>query len=221
MNAREKPSLIPIVRREKLLGLMERLDDMYSQLKANSKDASKTAEERAEASRALAARETLLMPTYKQIALLYADLHDRAGRMAAKGCAKPAVWKDARRKFYWAVRARLARNKALADIADASPDSLPAYRTRLLDSLIPIDVDQTDNRKLAESLEAIDLTATLNSVRSAEVAHKIVELAQSHRKATLEGLLRVIDTLSDEEKAAVAGALHASSSGGPPSYSHP
>lgn len=55
---------------------MERLDDSYGQLKADSKDASKPAEERAEASKALAARETLLMPTYKQIALLYADLHE-------------------------------------------------------------------------------------------------------------------------------------------------
>jgi acetyl-CoA carboxylase/biotin carboxylase 1 len=134
--------------------------------------------------------------------------------MSAKGCAKPAVWKNARRHFYWTVRARLARNKALSEVAEASPDSLPAYRARLLDTLIPADVDQTDNRKLAEALEAIDLTATLSSVRSAEVTHKIVELAQSHRKATLEGMLRVIDTLSEEEKAAVAGALHASSSAG-------
>jgi acetyl-CoA carboxylase/biotin carboxylase 1 len=55
---------------------MERLDDSYSQLKIDSKDTTKTAEERTEASRALAARETLLMPTYKQIALLYADLHE-------------------------------------------------------------------------------------------------------------------------------------------------
>lgn len=141
--------------------------------------------------------------------------------MAAKGCAKPAVWKDARRHFYWALRARLARNKALAAIAEASPDSLPAYRARLLDTLIPADIDQTDRRKLAESLEGLDLTATLNSVRNAEITHKIVELAQSNRKATLEGMLRVIDTLTEEEKAAIAGALHASSSAGPPSYSHP
>ncbi|CAE6428799.1 unnamed protein product [Rhizoctonia solani] len=209
------------MRRERLLSLMERLDDTYAQLKADSKDAAKNAEERAEASRALAARETLLMPTYKQIALLYADLHDRTGRMAAKGCAQPAVWKNARRHFYWALRARLARNAALAVISEASPDSLPAYRARLLESLVPSDVDHNDKRKLAEALEALDLTTTLNSVRHAEITHKIVELAQSHRKATVEGMLRVIDTLTDEEKAAITGALHASSGAGPPSYSHP
>ncbi|KAF8757828.1 Acetyl-CoA carboxylase, central region [Rhizoctonia solani] len=209
------------MRRERLLALMERLDDSYSQLKTNSKDSTKTAEERAEASRALAERETLLMPTYKQIALLYADLHDRTGRMAAKGCAQPVVWKDARRHFYWALRARLARNAALAVIAEASPESLPTHRTRLLESLVPSDIDHNDKRKLAEALEALDLTTALSSVRHAEITHKIVELSQNHRKATLEGILRVIDTLTDEEKVAITGALHTSSGGGPPSYSHP
>ena len=38
--------------------------------------ATKTAEERAAAADALAKRETLLQPSYKQIALLYADLHE-------------------------------------------------------------------------------------------------------------------------------------------------
>jgi acetyl-CoA carboxylase/biotin carboxylase 1 len=64
------------VRREKLLGLMERLDEPYAILKKASKDLSKPAEERAEATEKLAARETQLQPTYKQIALLYADLHE-------------------------------------------------------------------------------------------------------------------------------------------------
>jgi acetyl-CoA carboxylase/biotin carboxylase 1 len=134
--------------------------------------------------------------------------------MAAKGCAQPAVWKKARRHFYWALRARLARNAALAAIAEASPESLPAYRARLLESLLPSDIDQNDKQKLAEALETLDLTTTLNSVRHAEITHKIVELAQNHRKATLEGMLRVIDTLTDEEKATITGALHASSGGG-------
>ena len=64
------------LRRDKLLGLMDRLDDEYASLKRDSKDASKTADERAAASAALAKREILLTPTYKQIALLYADLHE-------------------------------------------------------------------------------------------------------------------------------------------------
>jgi acetyl-CoA carboxylase/biotin carboxylase 1 len=64
------------MRRDKILTLMERLDSTYAALKRESKDSSKTADERATASAALAERETLLQPTYKQIALLYADLHE-------------------------------------------------------------------------------------------------------------------------------------------------
>jgi acetyl-CoA carboxylase/biotin carboxylase 1 len=64
------------MRRDKILSLMERLDDTYASLKRASKDESKTPAERSEASDALAKRETHLAPTYKQIALLYADLHE-------------------------------------------------------------------------------------------------------------------------------------------------
>ena len=55
---------------------MERLDEEYASLKRESSDGSKTAEERATAAAALERREAVLQPTYKQIALLYADLHE-------------------------------------------------------------------------------------------------------------------------------------------------
>lgn len=64
------------MRRDKISTLMERLDSTYASLKRDSKDASRTDEERATSTAALAERETFLAPTYKQIALLYADLHE-------------------------------------------------------------------------------------------------------------------------------------------------
>jgi acetyl-CoA carboxylase/biotin carboxylase 1 len=64
------------MRRDKIQTLMERLDSTYASLKRDSKDGSKSAEEHAAATSALTERETLLQPTYKQIALLYADLHE-------------------------------------------------------------------------------------------------------------------------------------------------
>jgi hypothetical protein len=65
-----------LVRRDKILALMERLDGTYASLKKESKDLSKPAEERSQASDKLVARETQLQSTYKQISLLYADLHE-------------------------------------------------------------------------------------------------------------------------------------------------
>ncbi|KAG1770605.1 carboxyl transferase domain-containing protein [Suillus placidus] len=64
------------MRRDKILTLMERLDSMYAELKHASKHTTKTPKERAQATEALADREVFLQPTYKQLDLLYADLHE-------------------------------------------------------------------------------------------------------------------------------------------------
>jgi acetyl-CoA carboxylase/biotin carboxylase 1 len=64
------------MRRDKVLRLMERLDSTYATLKKESTDSTKTADERGAAIEQLALREQHLQPSYKQIALLYADLHE-------------------------------------------------------------------------------------------------------------------------------------------------
>lgn len=205
------------MRRDKILTIMERLDSTYASLKRDSKDSSKSAEERAAATAALATRETLLQPTYKQIALLYADLHDRTGRMEAKGCAKPAQWKNARRQFYWAVRARVARSAALADLAEASPGSTFQYRSRLLDSVASLE-PTTEYREVAEKLDKLDLTATNAQLKADHLTRQLIELSKENRKATMDGLLRLMDHLSDEDRASLVGVLQSSPSSRPPAY---
>lgn len=208
------------MRRDKILTLMERLDSTYAELKHASKDTTKTAEERAQATQALANREVFLQPTYKQLALLYADLHDRAGRMEAKGCAKPAVWKDARRYFYWALRARIARSTLLEQIEDGNPEIGSEERTALLDSLIP-DSGLSNNRALAEVLEQLDITPTLSKLKADHLLSHFAEVAGEDRKASLDGLVRIIDSLSDGEKMSLQSAIQNSVRlVGPPSYSN-
>ncbi|KAG0694582.1 acetyl-CoA carboxylase [Suillus ampliporus] len=194
------------MRRDKILTLMERLDSTYAEVKQASKDSTKTAEERAQATQALAKRETFLQPTYKQLALLYADLHDRAGRMEAKGCAKPAVWKDARRYFYWALRARIARSDLLGQLEDGNPGIEPEERAALLDSLIPA-TDLSDNRALAEVLEQLDITPTLTKLKADHLLNHFAEVAEENPKASLDGLVRIIDGLSDDEKVFLQSAI--------------
>jgi len=208
------------MRRDKILKLMERLDSTYASLKKDSTNPEKSSDDRATAEEELSKRETLLQPTYKQIALLYADLHDRTGRMEAKGCAKAMVWKGARRHFYWATRAKLARTAAMAQLADASPNSTVEYRARLLESLASID-STTDYRQMAEMLEALDLMATVAQLKADHLMRSMLALAQEDRKATMDGLVRLVDNLSEDEKATLVSALQNSSrSPGPPSYSN-
>ncbi|KAL4066080.1 acetyl-CoA carboxylase [Scleroderma citrinum] len=207
------------MRRDKILTLMERLDSTYASLKADSKDSTKTADQRAEASQALAARETLLQPIYKQIALLYADLHDRTGRMEAKGCARPAVWKQARRYFYWALRARLARSEALNRLAESNPEASPELLAKLLDSLVTVS-DPSDNRTLATALEELDLRSTVTHLRADHLLQCFLEVSQHDRKASIDGLVRLVDSLSDDERQILQSALQSTRSPGPPSYSY-
>ena len=69
----------------------------------------------------IAAREKALMPLYLQIAHEFADLHDRAGRMKAKGCITEVLeWRSAREYFYWRIRKRQAEDAVKDRLVAAS-----------------------------------------------------------------------------------------------------
>lgn len=138
--------------------------------------------------------------------------------MEAKGCAKPAVWKDSRRYFYWALRARLARSNALSRLANASPAAPLEYRTRLLDSLAAIE-EVTDHKQVAEAIEKLDLTQTVAQLKADNVLRQLIQLTKEDRKSALDGFMRLADNFSDEDKAAMVGILqNTSRSPAPPSY---
>merc|ERR1719230_1810167 len=72
---------------------------------------------------AIAARENQLLPLYVQISHEFADLHDRPGRMKAKGVIRDVVpWARAREYFFWRVRRRLMQDALVSELkaADAS-----------------------------------------------------------------------------------------------------
>lgn len=78
--------------------MMDRLDEPYRTLKAKSTDSTLSAADAATAKADLLAREKTLLPLYNQIALQFADLHDRPNRMKAKGTIREAlVWSESRK----------------------------------------------------------------------------------------------------------------------------
>jgi len=215
---------------------MDRLDPEYSSLKKASTDKAKSPEERATATESLKNREVELMPTYKQIALLFADLHDRTGRMKAKGCAEPILWVNARRSFYWALRSKLALSKHISHIHHASPHLSHAAAEREIMNLLPSHITsnpgEKDSREMAEALETVDLTEVLHRLRAVHVADAMLQLVRGtsrgrlqalagvDAKAGLAGLVNMVDSLTTEEKAALAAALTSTQerSPDPPSY---
>lgn len=126
--------------------------------------------------------------------------------MEAKGCAKPAEWKNARRFFYWAVRARVARSAALESLAEANPDTTYDDRLRLLTSLTGT-VPPANYEEEAAALEKLDLTATIAQLKADQLAHRLVDLTKEDRKVVLDGFLRFTDELSEDERATVINAL--------------
>jgi acetyl-CoA carboxylase/biotin carboxylase 1 len=134
----------------------------------------------------------------------------RTGRMEAKGCAKPAVWKEARRHFYWAVRARISRSTLLAELAEASPESTPEYRSRLLNSIAFVD-KTTDPRAAADALEKLDIAPTVAQLKSDYLMRRLLDMAQQDRKAMIGSLTRLADNLSEDDRSSLITALQSAS----------
>jgi len=129
-------------------------------------------------------------------------LYSRVGRMEAKGCAKPAVWKEARRHFYWATRARVARSNALGLLAAASPSQSREYLKQLLNDLSGVD-EKSDHRAAAEALENLELSSTVAQLKGEHIAQQLL----GDRKSLIDGFVRLADCLSEDEKATVLAAL--------------
>lgn len=60
---------------------------------------------------------------------------------------------------------------------------------------------------MAETLEQLDLSQTLSQLRADHLTRSFVELAKENRKATLDGLTRLVDTLTEEERSSLVTIL--------------
>jgi len=129
--------------------------------------------------------------------------------MEAKGCAIPIRWKNARRHFYWALRAQIATLAAASKLTAVSPKlTFEEAKRRVFDE-VP-QVSRTDDRSIAEALEVLDLSDVVARLMSAHVIDQLTSLVQSNRKAGMAGLVGVVNALTEEEKTALAAALQAS-----------
>ncbi|KAI0128302.1 acetyl-CoA carboxylase [Xylariales sp. AK1849] len=108
-------------RKEKQLETMARMDPTYAALRKQAADTTLTKDGLDEIKAQMTTREKQLLPIYAQISIQFADLHDRAGRMKAKGTIRKEIeWKNARRFFYWRVRRRLNEDYILKRMLAAS-----------------------------------------------------------------------------------------------------
>jgi acetyl-CoA carboxylase/biotin carboxylase 1 len=198
-------------RRDRQLETMARLDSTYADLRAQAKNPGLSQEELSDIKVKITEREQLLLPVYSQISLQFADLHDRAGRMEAKGTIRHALqWKNARRFFYWRLRRRLNEEsilKKMANASTASKTSATALVAReqnleMLKAWTGIESFEKDDRAVATWYEENrkEVHGKLEVLRGNGAAFDVASLLKSSKDGGWAGVRQVLGMLPIEEK---------------------
>jgi acetyl-CoA carboxylase/biotin carboxylase 1 len=196
-------------RRDKLLETMARLDPTYAELKRQLADNTLSNDEQSDLKVKMTERETLLIPVYTQISLQFADLHDRAGRMEAKGTIRqPLQWKNARRFFYWRLRRRLNEEAILKKMNAISVRGPPTTRERNLEILqawTGISAFEKDDKAVAMWYEENrkEVHAKVEGLRNEGVAFEVASLLRGNKEGGLKGIRQVLGMLPVEERESV------------------
>jgi len=206
-------------KKERQLDTMARLDPTYSELKAKL-NAENTPQDQLKAIKAqMTEREQKLLPIYGQIALQFADLHDRAGRMEAKGVIRQSLrWQNARRFFYWRLRRRLNEEYILKKMASAaaptadSPKADAITRARGLEMLRAwsnIPKFDHDDRSAAVWYEENrkSVHERVEVLRREGVAMEVAQILRRDREGGLKGVMAMLATLPTSEKQEVLNLL--------------
>lgn len=190
---------------------MARLDAPYGALKAKLADTSLSREQQADVKAKMTEREQLLLPVYAQVSLQFADLHDRAGRMQAKGTIRAALrWREARRFFYWRLRRRLneeyiLRRMASAESKETAPsDAIVAREKRLAALKAWSGVEKFDKEDMKVALwyeeNRKDVHARVEMVKKEGIAADVAGLMRRDIDAGLRGFKQMLDMLPVDER---------------------
>ncbi|KAI0841488.1 acetyl-CoA carboxylase [Hypoxylon sp. FL0890] len=191
-------------KREKQLETMARLDSAYAALKKQASDSNLSKEELTEVKERMAERERQLLPIYAQISLQFADLHDRAGRMKAKGTIREVLeWKNARRFFYWRVRRRLNEEHILKQMAAATASASKTtdnnsaastenrhHHLRLLAAWSGISDFDRNDRDVVTWYEqnAKTIEAKVQQIKTDAISREMADLMRTNKTSALKGL---------------------------------
>ncbi|KAF4472190.1 acetyl- carboxylase [Fusarium albosuccineum] len=201
-------------RKDKQVQTMSRMDPTYAGLKKQLEDLSLSAEETDDIKKKMAIREKQLLPVYAQIAVQFADLHDRAGRMKAKGVVRDVLeWTNARRFFYWRLRRRLNEEYILrrmtSSIISTSHNQTAAKNTEtrakylhLLRSWSGIVDWEKDDQAVTEwyETERKTISEKVESLKSEVLAAEVASVVRGHAKAGWTGVREVLRVMPVEER---------------------
>lgn len=188
-------------RRDKLLATMERLDPTYADLKKKLNE-KLDPEEYSQVSAKLTARERLLMPIYAQVSVQFADLHDRSGRMLAKGVIKKEIdWPTARRFFFWRLRRRLNEEYLLKMIGEVIENNSKLEKVARLKSWMPT-VDYDNDEAVCTYIEGHHdkLQERIEELKVEKSRHALYALLKEDSSSAAAAIKDYLSSLPEDEK---------------------
>jgi len=198
-------------RKKDLISTAHRLDDILISLDSQLREAD--VESEASILKEIAAREEQLMPIYHQIAIQFADLHDRPGRMLAKGVIRDVVpWANARKYFYFRLTRKLSELSFLDKISKTDiAASLSTLETIFLESTSVAVPDWLNDVIVSEWLSSKEADQAIQSyitaAQSEFIENQVIELGQKDSTAILKGLLGLVGKLQEDGKLEERAAL--------------
>jgi len=193
----EPPGICDVkFRKPDLIKTMHRLDSKLLQLDAELAAAEEAMVDDVDSlKKAIAARETQLLPLYVQISHEFADLHDRPGRMKAKGVIRDIVpWARAREYFFWRVRRRLMQDALVGELKAADASLAHVDCLRMMRTWMEGQAEWEDDKAVLQFLEG----------EGATIDEKLGEVRKESVKKAVSALL---DSLSEADKADLLKAL--------------
>lgn len=163
--------------------LMHRLDASLKLLDAEL-ESCEIDEAKADIKAQIAAREEGLKPVYLQAATEFADLHDKTGRMKAKGVIKSAVsWDESREFFYYRAKRRMWEDSHVDQMKAGDSSLTKDTATDILKSLFSGDFE--DNKAVVAFYES----------ETAKVNEKISSVKAAGLQAKIDALKAEMETL--------------------------
>jgi acetyl-CoA carboxylase/biotin carboxylase 1 len=166
------------------LKLMHRLDPQLSLLDTELEMCEFDDDAKEDILEQIKAREESLKPVYLQAATEFADLHDKTGRMKAKGVIKAAVeWENSREFFYYRAKRRMIEDNYVDQLKSADKTMTRDGAMKALQS--SFSGDWEDNKAVLAFYEA----------EADTIGAKISSVKVDGIKGAMEALQKQLDSL--------------------------
>lgn len=160
------------------LKMMHRLDPQLKMLDAEL-EGTEFEDAKEDIMAQIKAREEALKPVYLQAATEFADLHDKTGRMKAKGVIKSAVkWEESRAFFYWRAKRRMYEDSFISQMMSVDHTLTKSGALDILKSMCSVTDFDEDNQGVASFYEAEvgSVNAKIASIKTEGIKAKIAAL---------------------------------------------